>query len=89
MKIVFPSLKTVQDSIIGEPVSYASLVIALEISDNDCQGGGTMFCRTSQWEASKFPRELFHDSNSTGGRVLMHTKVISSANASADATLST
>lgn len=34
-----------------------------------------MFCRTNQWEASKFPRELFHDSNSTGGRVLMHTKV--------------
>jgi len=35
-----------------------------------------MFCRTNQWEASKFPRELFHDSNSTGGRVLMHTKMI-------------
>jgi len=33
-----------------------------------------MFCRTNQWEAPKFPRELFHDSNSTGGRVLMHTK---------------
>ncbi|KAG2134937.1 tyrosyl-DNA phosphodiesterase I [Suillus cothurnatus] len=58
VKIVFPSLKTVRDSILGE------------------QGGGTMFCRTNQWEASKFPRELFHDSNSTGGRVLMHTKMI-------------
>ncbi|KIJ61757.1 hypothetical protein HYDPIDRAFT_183128 [Hydnomerulius pinastri MD-312] len=40
------------------------------------QGGGTMFCRTNQWEAAKFPRELFHDSNSAGGRVLMHTKMI-------------
>ncbi|KIJ62339.1 hypothetical protein HYDPIDRAFT_30594 [Hydnomerulius pinastri MD-312] len=40
------------------------------------RGGGTMFCRTNQWEAAKFPRELFHDSNSTGGRVLMHTKMI-------------
>ncbi|KAG1873180.1 tyrosyl-DNA phosphodiesterase-domain-containing protein [Suillus subluteus] len=58
VKIVFPSLKTVHDSVLGE------------------QGGGTMFCRTNQWEASKFPRELFHDSNSTGGRVLMHTKMI-------------
>jgi len=39
-------------------------------------GGGTMFCRANQWEAAKFPRELFHDSNSAGGRVLMHTKMI-------------
>lgn len=58
VKIVFPSLKTVRDSVLGEP------------------GGGTMFCRTNQWEASKFPRELFHDSNSAGGLVLMHTKMI-------------
>ncbi|KAF8128029.1 hypothetical protein EV363DRAFT_452845 [Boletus edulis] len=62
VKIIFPSLKTVRASVLGEP------------------GGGTMFCRTSQWEATKFPRELFHDSNSTGGRVLMHTKVRSSCN---------
>ncbi|KAF8553316.1 phospholipase D/nuclease [Imleria badia] len=39
-------------------------------------GGGTMFCRTHQWEATTFPKELFHDSNSAGGRVLMHTKMI-------------
>ncbi|KAG0694966.1 tyrosyl-DNA phosphodiesterase-domain-containing protein [Suillus ampliporus] len=58
VKVVFPSLKTVRDSVLDEP------------------GGGTMFCRTNQWEASKFPRELFHDSNSSGGRVLMHTKMI-------------
>jgi len=58
VKIIFPSLKTVRSSVLGEP------------------GGGTMFCRTNQWEASKFPRELFHDSNSAGGRVLMHTKMI-------------
>ncbi|OAX34687.1 phospholipase D/nuclease [Rhizopogon vinicolor AM-OR11-026] len=58
VKIVFPSLKTVRDSVLGE------------------LGGGTMFCRTSQWEGSKFPRELFYDSNSAGGRVLMHTKMI-------------
>ncbi|KIK79913.1 hypothetical protein PAXRUDRAFT_36333 [Paxillus rubicundulus Ve08.2h10] len=58
VKIVFPSLKTVKASALGE------------------SGGGTMFCRTNQWEAAKFPRELFHDSNSAGGRVLMHTKMI-------------
>ncbi|KAG1744560.1 tyrosyl-DNA phosphodiesterase-domain-containing protein [Suillus paluster] len=58
VKVIFPSLKTVHDSVLGEP------------------GGGTMFCRTNQWEGSKFPRELFHDSNSAGGRVLMHTKMI-------------
>ncbi|EGN94780.1 hypothetical protein SERLA73DRAFT_171190 [Serpula lacrymans var. lacrymans S7.3] len=58
VKIVFPSLKTVQTSVLGEP------------------GGGTMFCRGVQWNGAKFPRQLFHDSNSTAGGVLMHTKMI-------------
>ncbi|KAF9235416.1 hypothetical protein BU15DRAFT_89583 [Melanogaster broomeanus] len=58
VKILFPSLKTVRASVLGEP------------------GGGTMFCRTNQWGGAKFPRELFCDSNSAGGRVLMHTKMI-------------
>ncbi|OCB86080.1 phospholipase D/nuclease [Sanghuangporus baumii] len=40
------------------------------------QGGGTMFCRKAQWEAKNFPRELFYDSNSKRGRVLMHSKMI-------------
>ncbi|KLO16637.1 phospholipase D/nuclease [Schizopora paradoxa] len=39
-------------------------------------GGGTMFCRKNQWEAKNFPRELFHDSKSKRGRVLMHSKMI-------------
>ncbi|TDL27098.1 phospholipase D/nuclease [Rickenella mellea] len=39
-------------------------------------GGGTMFCRKNQWEGAKFPRELFYDSNSKRGGVLMHTKMI-------------
>ncbi|TFY63635.1 hypothetical protein EVJ58_g3136 [Rhodofomes roseus] len=39
-------------------------------------GGGTMFCRRNQWEAAKFPRELFHQSRSKRGRVLMHSKMI-------------
>ncbi|KAH8115094.1 phospholipase D/nuclease [Phellopilus nigrolimitatus] len=39
-------------------------------------GGGTMFCRKTQWEAKNFPKDLFHDSNSKRGRVLMHSKMI-------------
>ncbi|KZS89546.1 phospholipase D/nuclease [Sistotremastrum niveocremeum HHB9708] len=39
-------------------------------------GGGTMFCRRSQWSGAKFPRELFHDSNSKRGGILMHSKMI-------------
>lgn len=34
-----------------------------------------MFCRSKQWEARTFPKELFYDSNSKRGRVLMHSKV--------------
>ncbi|CCA72701.1 hypothetical protein PIIN_06638 [Serendipita indica DSM 11827] len=58
LRILFPSLKTVQSSVLGE------------------DGGGTMFCRTSQWEGANFPRDLFYDSNSKRGKVLMHTKMI-------------
>ncbi|KAL4252985.1 tyrosyl-DNA phosphodiesterase family protein [Abortiporus biennis] len=39
-------------------------------------GGGTMFCRRNQWEGTKFPRDLFHDSKSKRGKVLMHSKMI-------------
>ena len=39
------------------------------------QGGGTMFFRRNQWEAAKFPRDLYHDSKSKRGKVLMHSKV--------------
>jgi tyrosyl-DNA phosphodiesterase-1 len=38
-------------------------------------GGGTMFCKEATWLRNTFPRELFHDSNSKRGGVLMHTKV--------------
>ncbi|KAI0369539.1 phospholipase D/nuclease [Pilatotrama ljubarskyi] len=39
-------------------------------------GGGTMFCRRKQWEAANFPRELFHQTRSKRGPVLMHSKMI-------------
>ena len=38
-------------------------------------GGGTMFCRRNQWEGKNFPRELFHQTRSKRGRVLMHSNV--------------
>ena len=57
IKILFPSLRTVENSILGT------------------DGGGTMFCREENWRRPNFPRELFHDSNSKRGGVLMHTKV--------------
>ena len=34
-----------------------------------------MFCRKNQWEGAKFPRELFVESRSERGKVLMHSKV--------------
>ncbi|KAG5640710.1 hypothetical protein DXG03_007467 [Asterophora parasitica] len=40
------------------------------------QGGGTIFCRRKQWAAKNFPRNHFYDSNSKGGPVLMHSKMI-------------
>ncbi|KAI0772326.1 phospholipase D/nuclease [Trametes elegans] len=39
-------------------------------------GGGTMFCRRKQWEGKNFPRELFHQTRSKRGSVLMHSKMI-------------
>ncbi|KAG9078650.1 hypothetical protein FRC06_008259, partial [Ceratobasidium sp. 370] len=58
MRIVFPSLSTVNASVLGRP------------------GGGTIFCQRRQWDASTFPKELFVDSNSKRGKVLMHSKMI-------------
>ncbi|TFY58186.1 hypothetical protein EVG20_g8248 [Dentipellis fragilis] len=40
------------------------------------RGGGTLFCRRKQWEGAKFPRQLFVQSKSKRGGVLMHTKMI-------------
>ncbi|KAH9911780.1 phospholipase D/nuclease [Epithele typhae] len=39
-------------------------------------GGGTMFCRRQQWEAANFPRQLFHETRSRRGKVLMHSKMV-------------
>ncbi|KAG9019606.1 hypothetical protein FRB90_012452 [Tulasnella sp. 427] len=39
-------------------------------------GGGTMFCREKQWEAKTYPKQLFHDSKSKRGGILMHSKMV-------------
>lgn len=35
-----------------------------------------MFLRRRNWDSPNFPRELYHDSKSKRGRVLMHSKAI-------------
>jgi tyrosyl-DNA phosphodiesterase-1 len=68
MKVLFPSLATVETSELGKEVSlsYAFGAIA------DRQGGGTMFVGQS-WKV--VTKHLFHDANSKRGGVLMHSKV--------------
>jgi len=39
-------------------------------------GGGAMFCRKNTWEAANFPRNLFCESRSRRGRVLMYSKIM-------------
>ncbi|KAF8900465.1 tyrosyl-DNA phosphodiesterase-domain-containing protein [Gymnopilus junonius] len=39
-------------------------------------GGGTIFCRRRQWSSKNFPKDIFYDSRSKGGPVLMHSKMI-------------
>lgn len=58
IKILFPTLRTVRESRLGEA------------------GGGTMFFKRTDWSSGGFPRELFHDSKSKRGGVLMHSKMI-------------
>lgn len=40
-----------------------------------------MFCRRNQWEGKNFPRELFHQTRSKRGKVLMHSKVSTQSHA--------
>ena len=76
IKILFPSLDTVEKSVMGKPVGY-SLIRGLVINSNKVtQGAGTMFCREGQWNRATFPKSLFHDANSKRGGVMMHTKVV-------------
>ena len=74
VKILFPSLDTVESSVMGKPVGdISNRRLVLDI-DEGVQGAGTMFCRERQWNASTFPKDRFHDANSKRGGVMMHTK---------------
>ena len=75
IKILFPSLDTVERSIMGKPVGYTLDKGLVLRTDEGFQGAGTMFCRERQWNAATFPKERFHDANSKRGGVMMHTKV--------------
>ncbi|KAJ6580791.1 tyrosyl-DNA phosphodiesterase-domain-containing protein [Mycena capillaripes] len=39
-------------------------------------GSTSLFCTRKKWDVKTFPRAAFHDSKSSAGRVLMHTKMI-------------
>ena len=75
IKILFPSLNTVERSVMGKPVGYTLDRRLVLNTDGGFQGAGTMFCRERQWNAGTFPKERFHDANSKRGGVMMHTKV--------------
>ena len=75
IKILFPSLNTVERSVMGKPVGYTLDRRLVLSNDESFQGAGTMFCRERQWNAGTFPKERFHDANSKRGGVMMHTKV--------------
>lgn len=74
IKILFPSLDTVESSVMGKPVGDTSNRRLVLDTDEGAQGAGTMFCRERQWNAATFPKERFHDANSKRGGVMMHTK---------------
>ncbi|KAF7345486.1 hypothetical protein MVEN_01567100 [Mycena venus] len=60
VKVVFPTFRTAE-----------------EIADRDRDGAAfSLFCTRQKWEAQNFPRTAFHDSKSSAGKVLMHTKMI-------------
>jgi tyrosyl-DNA phosphodiesterase-1 len=74
IKILFPSLDTVERSVMGKPVGFTLDRRLVLNTDENVQGAGTMFCRQSQWNAATFPKDRFYDANSKRGGVMMHTK---------------
>ena len=75
IKVLFPSLATVDASELKREVSWPTLDRKL-LHPRDIElinkGGGTMFVGSS-WKATT--KHLFHDANSKSGGVLMHAKV--------------
>ncbi|KAJ6485522.1 tyrosyl-DNA phosphodiesterase-domain-containing protein [Mycena sanguinolenta] len=65
VKVVFPTSATVKSS-----GGYRTDRMS------DQSGSSSLFCTRNKWEAKSFPRSAFHDSKSSAGKVLMHTKMI-------------
>ncbi|KAJ6568428.1 tyrosyl-DNA phosphodiesterase-domain-containing protein [Mycena vulgaris] len=57
----------------GVKVVFPSLATVKGTAEH---GARSLFCTRKKWEGKTFPRAAFHDSNSSGGPVLMHTKMI-------------
>ncbi|KAI0030960.1 tyrosyl-DNA phosphodiesterase-domain-containing protein [Vararia minispora EC-137] len=64
-KLSFPDIK----------ILFPTLRYVQESASGE-QGGGTMFCRKNQWYGPRSPCELFHQSRSRRGKILMHSKMI-------------
>jgi tyrosyl-DNA phosphodiesterase-1 len=79
MKVIFPTLRTVRESRLGEAVSCHPRSRVFQPKKSILKGGGTMFFKKADWVSDEFPRDLFHDSKSKRGGVLMHSKVCSLA----------
>lgn len=77
VKLAYPSHQTVMDSVSGFRVNalLSSVCHFKPRHWHKIQERNTLFCRTKQWEARSFPKELLYDSNSKRGRISMHSKV--------------
>jgi tyrosyl-DNA phosphodiesterase-1 len=71
IKVLYPSLKTVDESELGRDVSQL-IWSGPSCTAADIQGGGTMFLGKSWNDTTK---KLFYDANSKRGGALMHAKV--------------
>ncbi|KAJ7173422.1 tyrosyl-DNA phosphodiesterase-domain-containing protein [Mycena filopes] len=58
---------------LGVKVVFPSLAT---VKSTDQHGATSLFCTRQKWAVANFPRTAFHDSKSSAGRVLMHTKMI-------------
>jgi len=73
--LAMPKARRAKLSLPNIRIVFPSLQTVLD-SKFGVSGGGTMFCQKKQWDGKNFPRELFSDSNSKRGGILMHSKMI-------------
>jgi hypothetical protein len=80
IKIIFPTEDEILSGRGGANVSRRGLIETLVVSSivsdlQKMQDGGTLFCPTSYWAGSTFPRHMFHRGESKRSKVPAHTKI--------------